>query len=253
MTATADDADKPVVEKLEHGEINWTEKNVMATGSGAPNLKLPNVAAIRLNAERAAELAAYRNIVQTLRGIRISGTTTGKKALSADHVRAQVEGIVKGCQRMDTRYFSDGGVDVVLRCPIDGGLSASMAPVQTEMASGKGAETSPHSGVIIDASKINLKPALYPRVLDGDGKEIYAAKMIAANALRQRGAVAYAQTIEAAKKLERVGAQPLVISAYRLGKAPSDIVVDTEGAKSLVEGRRSFVSEARVVIVTGAQ
>src|SRR5262245_32069859 len=73
--ASADE--KSVVEKLEHGEVNWTEKTVLATGSGAPNTKLQNVAQVRLAAERAAKIDAYRNILETLKGVKITAKTSG--------------------------------------------------------------------------------------------------------------------------------------------------------------------------------
>ena len=140
-------AGEPVVEKLEHGEVNWTDKVVIASGSGAPDLKLPNVAAIRLAAERAAEMIAQRNILEALRGVRIRDTTIGDKVITT----AQSSGALRGCKRVDTRYFSDYGVDVVLRCPLDGVLSAILAPgadfTPTETAGDK-----TYSGLIIDAT-----------------------------------------------------------------------------------------------------
>src|SRR5262245_10929441 len=46
-----------------HGKINWTDKTITVTGSGAPNLKAANVAVARLGAERAAKMDAFRNIL----------------------------------------------------------------------------------------------------------------------------------------------------------------------------------------------
>src|SRR5690606_36389070 len=55
------ESDDAVVQKIGHGEVNWSAKTVTATGSGAANLKDASVAVARLNAERAAKLDAYRN------------------------------------------------------------------------------------------------------------------------------------------------------------------------------------------------
>ena len=149
-------ADKPVVEKLAHGEINWTTKSVQATGSGAANLNLPNVAAIRLNAERAAKLDAYRNILETLKGIRVSAKQMGKEALAKQEIKAQVEGIVRGCKVVDTHYYSDGGVDVVLRCPLDGGLATSLAPVGGQKpVTAEGPNV--YTGLVVDARGLGVK------------------------------------------------------------------------------------------------
>ena len=45
----AESADE-VVQTVNHGEINWTTSSITVTGSGAPNLKAPNVAVARLGA-----------------------------------------------------------------------------------------------------------------------------------------------------------------------------------------------------------
>src|SRR5688572_21131444 len=66
-----------------HGKINWTDKTVTATGSGAPNLKASNVAAARLGAERAAKLDAFRNILEAVKGAKVSGGGTVGAAIEA--------------------------------------------------------------------------------------------------------------------------------------------------------------------------
>ena len=250
--AHAQGSEQSVVEKLKHGEINWTDKTVLATGSGAPDLKLPNVAAIRLNAERAAKINAYRNILETLKGLRISGKRRGRQALSAAQVRTQVEGIVQGCKIVDTRYYSDGGVDVVLRCPLDGGLATSLAPVQGSAAV-KATSPSDLTGLILDATGLGVKPSLHPKVSDGDGRPIYAAAMVAPNALRAHGAVTYVRTVQAAKALPRLGKKPLVVKVARLGKSGADLVVQTADVAALSKNSGDVFAKGRVVVVTGDQ
>lgn len=249
--AAAQGADKPVIEKLQHGEINWTEKTVVATGSGAPDLKLPNVAAIRLNAERAAKLNAYRNILETLKGMRVSADKTGKQALAEGQVRTQVEGIVRGCKVADTRYYSDGGVDVVLQCPLDGGLATSIAPVRDQQTVKSSGEAK-FSGLVVDATGLSAKPSLQPRIVDAGGEEIYAVTMVSPNELRKHGAAVFVRSVEAAKQVARVGDKPLVLKAKRLGQAASELVVSKKDVAAMKDASHTFLAEARVVIVTDA-
>ena len=49
-------ASDSVSQTVGHGQIDWSKKTITATGSGAPNLKAPNVAVARLGAERAAKM-----------------------------------------------------------------------------------------------------------------------------------------------------------------------------------------------------
>ncbi len=240
-----------VIEKLEHGQINWSDKNVLATGSGAPDATLPNVAAIRLNAERAAKVSAFRNVLETLKGLRISAKVTGKQVLAEGPVRTQVEGIVRGCKVVDTRYYSDGGVDVVLQCPLDGGLATSLAPVR-DSAVKKTMGRSSFTGLIVDASGLAIKPALHPRLLDNGGTEVYSAKMVAPNALRQHGAAAYVKSVANAKASARSGKNPLVVKAARLGPTPTDLVLASGDLQKLKAESQAFLTDAKVVIVTGA-
>ncbi len=249
--ASAQPDDEPVIEKLKHGEVDWTEKSVTATGSGSPDLKLENVAVIRLNAERAAKLDAYRKIINTLQGIQVSGTLSGRQALSQGQVRTQVEGIVRGCKIADTRYYRDGGVNVVLRCPLDGGLATSLAPISARKAARVAGAESAFSGLIVDATGLGVRPALQPKIMDPKGTELYSAAMVAPNALRLHGAASYVRTVEAAKQRPRVGKKPLIVKAARLGKSRSDLVIGADLAETLRGDAIAFLAEAKVVVVTG--
>ena len=241
--------EKAVIEKLEHGEVNWTEKTVLSTGSGAPNLKLSNVAQVRLAAERAAKLDAYRNILETLKGVKITANTSGGDQLANGQIRTQVEGIIRGCKTVDTRYYSDGGVDVVIKCPLDGGLATVLAPIKEHKeVSTKGEQK--YSGLIIDAIGLKAQPALAPKVTADNGQEIYSAAMVNPNNLRLHGAAVYTRSIEDAKQNDRVGANPLVLKATSVGDLPSEIKISAEDARKLKDQNLTFLAEARVVIAT---
>jgi hypothetical protein len=244
--ASADE--KSVVEKLEHGEVNWTEKTVLATGSGAPNLKLSNVAQVRLAAERAAKIDAYRNILETLKGVKVTANTSGAQQLENGQIKTQVEGIIRGCKTVDTRYYSDGGVDVVIRCPLDGGLSTVLAPVKDHKEVNTKGEQK-YSGLIIDAVGLKAQPALSPKVV-ANGAEIYAPSMVNPNDLRLHGAAVYTRSIDDAKQNDRVGANPLIVKATGVGDLPSDLKISPDDAQKLKDQNLTFLAEARVVIAT---
>lgn len=244
-------AAEPVVEKLEHGQIDWSAKTVIVTGSGAPKLDLENVAQVRLAAERAAKLDAYRKIVESLKGVRITATELGSAQMSKIQVRTQVQGIIRGCKTVDTRYYSDGGVDVVLQCPLDGGLAAALAPIDKRKKVSTDGEAK-YSGLIVDATGLGAKPALSPRILDEEGGELYGAAMVNPGPMRQRGAAGFSRSVDAAKEDVRVGKNPLVIKASAVGEADTDIKVSAADAEKLKTGNLSFLAEGRVVIATDA-
>jgi hypothetical protein len=117
------------VQKIGHGQINWSEGFVEATGSGAPDPKAANVAVGRLGAERAAKLDAQRNVLEALKGANVTAKiTAGEEMSSNGSIRSKVEGVIKNFKVVDTRYFSDGSVDVVVRVNIKGDLADSLLP-----------------------------------------------------------------------------------------------------------------------------
>lgn len=243
--------DEPIVEKLEHGQVDWSAKTVIVTGSGAPNLKLENVAKVRLAAERAAQLDAYRKVLESLKGVRITATELGSAALSKVQVRTQVQGLIRGCKTVDTRYYSDGAVDVVLKCPLDGGLAAVLAPGTGKKAVPTDGEAK-YSGLIVDATGVGAKPALAPRLTDEAGSELYVIDMVGPNHLRKRGMAGFTRSVDEAKKDARVGKNPLVVKATGVGEADTDILLSATDAAKLEKGNLGFLAEGRVVIATDA-
>jgi len=72
-----------------------------------------SVAQARLMAEEAAKKDAMRQILEQLKGVVITGSTTVENFMTTDdRIRARVEGIIRGAQVVDTRYNQDGTVEV---------------------------------------------------------------------------------------------------------------------------------------------
>jgi len=199
------------------GAIDWQKRVIKCKGSAAPREDAPNIAAARIGAERAAKMDAQRNILETLKGVQVTGSKTAADALKDPGVSSKVQGAIKNFKVTDTRYFSDGGVEVDVEMPLDG-LIDDLAPPA------KKAEADPAAtgtGIVVDAKALKVAPALAPRIVDEEGNEIYGP-----------GAAGYASDLDAAQKDPRVAGSPVVVKAMALAKGTSsDVVISKEDAK----------------------
>jgi hypothetical protein len=251
--AAADDA---VVQKLAHGEINWTRKTVTATGSGVAGMKITkdsDIPAARLMAERAAKIDAIRNILETIQGIQVTGTRSANDIMSNGDVKTRIEGIARGFKVVDTKYYSDGSVDVVVQMPIDENLTNALVEKPKPGKAARTINTSgpeSFSGLIVNARGLGVVPSMAPRIVDEAGKEVYAADIVTEKGMAQGGIAAYEKNEDRSK--ERAGAKPLVIKALRLvDKSKTDIVVSNGDADKLraPNVNLAFLADGKVVIL----
>src|SRR5512143_3389406 len=95
------------VETTAAGVINWTVGEVYAKGIGAPPAFPGNAAQARAMAERAAYVVALRNLLETVKGVRVDSETLVENFMvKSDVVRTRVDGIVKGARSVRTSYMS---------------------------------------------------------------------------------------------------------------------------------------------------
>ncbi|MGI5865409.1 MAG: hypothetical protein ACOX6T_25595 [Myxococcales bacterium] len=232
--------------------VNWETRTIRATGKGAPNLKAPSVAVARIGAEKAAEMDALRNILQAIQGVQLNSETRVGEALSSNGtLKSKVEGTARGFRRVDTRYFSDGGVEIDVEMSIEellADLLPRQAAPQKVAIPSKGELQS--TGLVVDARSLKAAPALAPRLLDESGKVVYEAAYVTQEALKANGIAGYLKSLEDAKQSARVGTKPMLVKALRLAGA-SDLVISDADASRLrdPEGNASFLAEGRVIIV----
>jgi hypothetical protein len=239
-------------------KINWTEKEMTFTGDGAPDLNAPNAAAARLGAERAAKLDALRKALEALKGLQIrAGQTVGQKLESSPVIQAEVEGVIRGFKVVDTRYFSDGGVQIDVLVPLEGALvkallkdergEAPAAPVKP--AAVPKTESKPITGLVVVAKGFQVIPVLAPKLIDEEGKDVYDVTMVSDAGL-ENGIASYMNKPDEAAQHELVKGNPLVIPALR---SPNnvDLVVSNKDAQTIrqMAAVAPFLSEGRVVIV----
>ena len=108
------------------------------------------------------------------------------------------------------------------------------------------------SGLIVDARGLGARPAMSPRILDEDGREVYGSSMVGREYAIQQGMAGYAKDLEKAKANDRVAGDPLVVKAKDItGQSGSDIVVSNEDADRIrqVAAGSEFLKQCRVMIV----
>jgi len=241
--------------------VNWETRTITAVGIGAPNLNAPQ-AAQRPGALRAAQMVALRNALEIAKGIFLNSTSTVEDYIStSDVITTEVNGYIKGYQQKGReRYMSDGSVELTMEIPLDGiggmtemllGSTLSDQPAATEKGK-PGKNDKVFSGLIINCQGLNLKPALSPKVLDEDGREIYGSALVSKEWAVKYGIVGYARSVQDAAKLERVGKTPGEIKALKAsGKNSTDIVISNDDAREVRAAAKNlkFLSECRVLFV----
>jgi hypothetical protein len=152
-------------------------------------------------------------------------------------------------------------VEITVRIPLDGignlgdklyGSSLGEKPSVTAFEGEKAKKSMIFTGLVIDCKGLNVKPALSPRVLDEQGREIYGSAYVTRDWAIKYGVVGYSKDVAAAAKLDRVGKTPGKVKALKASGANStDIVIadkDAADVRSAAENLK-FLSECRVVFV----
>lgn len=265
------------------GSVDWSDQVIVSKGIGASNPKDP-IAVQRATALRVAKLTALRNALETFKGINLtSETTVNNFIMESDIIRTSVEGFVKGFQvpKDGENYMSDGSVEVEVRIPLAGLMAAApqliwggkQAVAHTcptcgqpwpagkpapQVSAGvtapvyEGAKGTVYSGLIIDARGLGVKPAMSPKILDENGKEIYGSMYVKKEFALKQGMVGYARDPKKAAKLERAGKNPGMVKALRAsGKNKADLVIANKDAADVMAAKEnmSFLEKCRVIIV----
>jgi len=245
---------QPLIQPIGNGQVNWATQVITASGSGAPNPQAPNIAAARLGAERAAKADALRNILETIKGVRIDSQTLVVNSMTeSDVIRTQVQGIIQGARVVNTKYLSDGAVEVAVEIPLTGSLTQTLLS-----PSSFGTQTVPkagnpvYTGIVFDSRGLNLRPAMAPKVLDEDGREVYGSAFVSQEWATKYGIVGYVKDLDAAQKNDRVAANPIVVKAVKAtGAGSSDMVIGNSDAQGLRDMSKnlSFLEQCRVLVV----
>lgn len=109
-----------VVQEFGKGSIDWTDKVIKVTGSGAVPSDKP-LGQARLLGEKAAISDAYRQIAEIVYGVRVNSTTIVKDFIvESDVIKTKVDGFIKGAKRGEKRITSDGNIEYDLSVSLFG-------------------------------------------------------------------------------------------------------------------------------------
>ena len=240
------------------GKVDWTTGVITAVGIGAPPAQPANAAQARAMAERAAQVVAYRNLLEAVKGVRLDSTTTVENFMvTSDVIRTQVSGFVQGAMVMDKKYMSDGSVEVTVGMKLTGALADSLLPKQppappTGIVTTPGAAGQTFTGLIVDARGLGIKPAMAPKVLNEDGKEVYGSAWINRDWAVREGMAGYLKDPLQAQQNPRVTDKPLLVKAVKAsGDARVDVVISNADA-SMIHGapqNLSFLEKCKVIIL----
>jgi hypothetical protein len=242
------------------GKVDWTTGVITAVGIGAPPAQPANAAQARAMAERAAQVVAYRNLLEAVKGVRVDSTTTVENFMvTSDVIRTEVSGIVQGAMVMDKKYMSDGSVEVTVGMKLTGALADALLPralaTPPTGLTGTLAPATPgqlYTGLIVDARGLGIRPAMAPRILSEDGKEVYGSAWINRDWAVKEGMVGYLKDPVAAQTNPRVADKPLLVKALKVsGDARVDMVISNADAATLQSASQnmSMLEKCRVIIL----
>ena len=257
LPGTIKDVEQPAVSS---GKIDWTTGAITAVGIGAPPAQPANAAQARAMAERAAQVIAYRNLLEAVKGVRVDSTTTVENFIvTSDVIRTEVNGIIQGATIMDKKYMSDGSVEVTIGMRLAGALADTLLPKTPATPptglTGTLTPASPgqlYTGLIVDARGLSVKPAMAPKILNEDGKQVYGSAWVSRDYAVREGMIVYLKDPVQAQTNPRVTDKPLMVKALKVaGDARVDVVITNADAATLQSASEnlSMLLKCRVIIL----
>ncbi len=244
------------------GSADWSKQVIRATGIGAgnPNLPLPSQ---RATAIRAAKLDAWRNLLESVKGVNLSSETTVRNAMvESDVIITKVEGILKGFTTVgEPKYLSDGSVEVTVEIPINGALTDAILPNQLDGQPWLSGQPIPgsaqvssvaYTGLVVVAKGLGVRPAMAPKIIDEAGNEIYGSRFVSRKWAVEMGMVGYDKNLNRAKTNDRITNNPLVVKAIKTsGPNKADVVISAADAAMIqtAAANQNFLDKCKVMFI----
>jgi hypothetical protein len=226
---------------------------------GAPPKDAQSANHAKAMAERAAFLMANRNLLETVKGIRIDSVSLVENyVLTSDVIKTEVSGFVQGAAVTSSKTNPDGSVEVTISRKLNGDFldmpnpnkeRMSRKTVQTESAARK---RDGYTGLIVDARGLRVKPAIIAHIRDDAGREVYGPSVIASEYAAQQGRMmGYVKDDASAEGSPLVAGRPLVIKAVRSdGAQHTDLVISAHDAAMLADhGAAAWLEKGRVIAI----
>lgn len=261
---------------------------IKATGSGfADGSRMPGPQA-RLMAKRAATVDAQRQLVSTLKGVRVTaGTTVENMMVTSDQVGTRVQGMLQGAFEVDSNTTQEEGSWVSevtlavcmdkspLACREKPTLASAVQPalpkpppevvfqpttqeieaapepvVPTINETAPAPANTPVTGLIVDVSGQDFSPLLDVRIRTDAGKELYGPGHVDEGTDWLHWA---ASMLDAEEMTDVVGESPMVVSVESLGR-DSELIVSKDSAVSIFKSNLDngdFLKQGKVIFIVG--
>jgi hypothetical protein len=245
-----------------NGKINWSTGTAEATGTGTAPERYYGRPQARVMAQRSAQLDAYRNLLETVKGIRVDTALEVKDFISiSETVRTKIEELVKGAQIVRRDYLADGTVEVTLRMSLRGDFAERILPIVSPGL--KSVAPAPASvravpsataatGLVVDARGIQARAAMFPRIVDENDQDVYGFMMVDRDYAVQIGMSGYAKDPSVAQSNPKVAANPITVKGIKTnGPGRVSIVISNSDAQTIRDSADSagFMKKAKVIIV----
>lgn len=221
---------------------HWDSNIIKVWAWGAPDGDVTGQTQAYIVAEEVARMRAYAKLLSTIEGVSVRYFSTLTNQVDFESIlQTRSEGFIQGARQVSAQRATapDGSIGVVvcLEYRIEEMVETMeevVPEVRVEETYDAPEETNVIAGIVVDARSIGAMPGLRPRLLDEDGNVLYEAAKVNREALENRRAISYRNTLEAAQQLDFIGARALVVTAVRAtGPTQSDLIVSNEDAEQI--------------------
>ena len=235
------------IQKLDNGQIDWTNRIIEATGSSSYIKMSGNEPQARSIAKCQAIEAARDNLLSILKSLPLdSGKSVGDFLVNDRRRSEALLPYLKKAEAADIWFGSEGKVKVTLSLRFDGELGELLIPDYiktiepiTQVVSPNGKVTEAYSGILIDCRAIGFKPCMIPRIVNERKEEIFGPAYVSRECVVRDGMVKYVAGTDSRVKELWLGSRPLVLKAFKVLEGMPTIVVLTNADAELIRSEPS--------------
>jgi len=245
------------IEAFPESQIDWGKMTITAIGIGHPDTELPPARA-RISAIAAAREDAGLKLLAVFRQLNLDSETSVESFLSQSEIaNNRVKDYFTDFKIIGKpRLMLDSSVELTAEYSIFGDILDSIIPLSTgdrqdslmTIPASK-SEIAVYTGLIVDCRDLDILPAIFPRVLDEKGNEVYGLSLADRSAVIASGLVEY---YFGDKQPERIGVNPYKVKGLRVsGANRCDVIIADNDAAAInsVQENLMALNKCKVVFL----